>query len=291
MRQPGGILQELADSTLKRCEDFKAANDVSALIDEAERIADSEKVASQALIEDAGRSNAAGRENTSPAPLPFEAALSTPGMSFICEVKKASPSKGVIAEDFPYLDIAREYESAGASAISCLTEPHWFKGSCDYLRQISAEVSIPVLRKDFTVDEVMVYRAKVIGASAVLLICSILDDDEISRYSELATRLGMSSLVEAHDAEEVRRAVALGSRIVGVNNRNLKDFTVDIDNSAKLREMIPNGTIYVSESGIRTRDDVAKLEEIGVDAVLIGEKLMRSENKRKILDELRGVGK
>ncbi|MBQ9871901.1 MAG: indole-3-glycerol phosphate synthase TrpC [Eubacterium sp.] len=219
---------------------------------------------------------------------PFEQALKKEGISFICECKKASPSKGLIAPDFPYLEIAKAYEAAGADAISVLTEPKWFLGSDQYLREIAAEVSIPCLRKDFTVDPYMIYEAKVLGASAVLLICSILTGEQLKEYREIADTLGLSALVEAHDEEEIRMALRSGARIIGVNNRNLKDFSVDTENSRKLRKMVPSDVLFVSESGVRTPEDVAKLREIGVDAVLIGETLMRAEDKKAKLAELRG---
>lgn len=201
--------------------------------------------------------------------------------------EKASPSKGVIAKEFPYQDIAKAYENSGAAAISCLTEPYFFLGSNEYLKTIAANVSIPVLRKDFTVDARMIYEAKVLGASAVLLICSILNDEELSKYLNLAHALGLSALIEAHDADEIDRALATGVRIIGVNNRNLATFEVDTTNSLRLRERAKN-VLFVSESGIKTREDVAQLERIGVDAVLIGETLMRSTNKAKTLSILRG---
>ena len=219
---------------------------------------------------------------------PFEQALKKEGISLICECKKASPSKGLIAPDFPYLEIAKAYETAGADAISVLTEPKWFLGSDQYLREIAAEVSIPCLRKDFTVDPYMIYEAKVLGASAVLLICSILSGEQLKEYREIADTLGLSALVEAHDEEEIRMALRSGARIIGVNNRNLKDFSVDTENSRRLREMVPPEVLFVSESGVRTPEDVAKLREIGVDAVLIGETLMRAEDKKAKLAELRG---
>lgn len=209
-------------------------------------------------------------------------------MSFICEVKKASPSKGIIAEDFPYMQIAGEYEKAGAAAISCLTEPYYFKGSDDYLKAIAAHVHIPVLRKDFTVDEYMIYEAKVFGASAVLLICAILTDEELVRFQKIAHSLGLSALVEAHTEEEVRRAIASGARIIGVNNRDLKTFKVDINTSTRLRKLVPDDIVYVSESGIRNAEDIAALYKNNTDAVLIGETLMRAPDKKKALDELRG---
>lgn len=219
---------------------------------------------------------------------PFEKALAAPGISFICEVKKASPSKGLIAPDFPYLSIAREYEEAGAAAISCLTEPDFFMGSDAYLREIAASVKIPVLRKDFTVDPYMIYEAKVIGASAVLLICAILSDEELIEYSKIANALGLSALVEAHDERETERALKVEKGIVGVNNRDLRTFTVDCGNSVRLRKMVPEDRLFVSESGIRTPDDIAVLRENGTDAVLIGETLMRSRDKAAELRRLRG---
>lgn len=222
----------------------------------------------------------------------FERALKGDGISFICEVKKASPSKGIIAEDFPYLQIAKDYEAAGASAISCLTEPYWFLGSDAYLKEIAAQVSIPVLRKDFTVDEYMIYEAKALGASAVLLICAILDDEQLKSYRELADSLGMSALVEAHTEDEVFRAVGAGARVIGVNNRNLKTFEVDVENSRRLRHLAPEDVIFVSESGIQSPQEVRALYENGTDAVLIGETLMRAPDKKEMLARLAaGAGK
>ena len=218
----------------------------------------------------------------------FLQALQKDGMSYICEVKKASPSKGLIASDFPYLAIAKEYEQAGASAISCLTEPFYFQGADQYLREISAVVQIPVLRKDFTVDEYMIYQAKSLGASAVLLICAILDDGELRAYRQLAKELGLDALVEAHDEYEVDRALNLGAEIVGVNNRDLRTFQVDMNNSIRLRKMAPYNVIFVSESGIRTSEDIRLLYENKVDAVLIGETLMRSPDKKAALESLNG---
>lgn len=219
----------------------------------------------------------------------FENALRKPGISFICECKRASPSKGLIAPDFPYLQIAKEYEAAGADCISVLTEPKWFLGSDEYLKEIASAVSIPCLRKDFTVDEYMLYEAKVFGASAVLLICSILSGEQIKSYLGICDELGLSALVEAHDENEVQSALDAGARIIGVNNRNLKDFSVDTDNSRRLRKLIPRDVLFVSESGVSCAEDVAKLREIGADAVLIGEVLMRSLDKKDKLDELRGT--
>ena len=221
---------------------------------------------------------------------PLEKALCGKDISFICEVKKASPSKGVIAEDFPYLEIAREYERAGAAAISCLTEPEYFLGRDRYLEEIAGKVRIPVLRKDFTVDAYQIYEAKVLGAGAVLLICAILSEEQLREYIQIADSLGLSALVEAHDEQEIRRALSCGARILGVNNRNLKDFTVNVENSLNLRKHVPKEIIFVAESGIRTAEDIERLRQGNVQAVLIGETLMRCEDKKAMLAELRGDG-
>ena len=193
----------------------------------------------------------------------------------------------IIAEDFPYLEIAKEYEKAGADCISVLTEPRWFLGKDQYLKEIAANVSIPCLRKDFTVDPYMIYEAKVLGASAVLLICSVLEKEQLKEYLQIAEGLGLSALVEAHDEAEIVKALEAGARIIGVNNRNLKDFTVDTENSRKLRNMIPKEVLFVSESGVKTPEDVQKLREIGADAVLIGETLMRAADKSEALAYLK----
>lgn len=219
---------------------------------------------------------------------PFEKALAAEDISFICECKKASPSKGLIAPDFPYVQIAENYERAGASAISVLTEPEWFMGSTQILQEITQHVQIPVLRKDFTIDEYMIYEAKVLGASAVLLICALLDEDTLRRYRELADSLGLSSLVEAHDEAEINMAVRAGARIIGVNNRNLKDFTVDVRNARNHRALVPGNILFVSESGIKTPEDINILRDADVDAVLIGETLMRAKDKSAELDYLKG---
>ena len=219
----------------------------------------------------------------------FEKALRKDDISFICECKKASPSKGIIAKDFDYLSIAKEYELAGADCISVLTEPKWFLGSDDYLKAIANTVSIPCIRKDFTVDEYMIYEAKLLGAKAILLICAILKEEQIKSYIKICDDLGISTLVEAHDDEEIQMAVRAKARIIGVNNRNLKDFSVDVSNSKRLRQQIPDDIIFVSESGISTRDDVKALEAENVDAVLIGETLMRATDKKTKLAELRGT--
>jgi indole-3-glycerol phosphate synthase len=218
---------------------------------------------------------------------PFKKALSGDEISIIAEVKRASPSKGMIAEDFDYLAIAKEYELAGASAISVLTEPYFFKGSNDYLREIAENVSIPVLRKDFVIDEYMIWEAKLLGASCVLLIVSILSIVELKKFLDLAHDLGLSAIVETHDGDEIRTAMNVGAEIIGVNNRNLNDFTVDIENSISLRRCVSGDVIFISESGIKTPEDVRKLKENDVDAVLIGETLMKSDDKKAMISELK----
>ena len=225
-------------------------------------------------------------ETATPIEFPFESALKKPGISFICEVKKASPSKGIIVEDFPYLQIAKEYEEAGASAISVLTEPEFFKGSSKYLQEISGEVKIPTLRKDFIIDEFQIYEAKFLGASAVLLICAILENETLKKYIELAHSLGLSALVETHDEQEVENAISAGARIIGINNRNLKTFEVDLQTTKNLCKLIPNSIIKVSESGIKTKEDMRFLKECGVDAVLIGESFMLAKDKRELFNSL-----
>ncbi len=267
------ILDQLADDARIRVEKAKETVSLEERKDLAERMAGEEKAAQKSLH---------------PASwFRFEKALSGPDIGFICEVKKASPSKGLIAEHFPYLEIAKEYEEAGAECISVLTEPKWFLGSEDYLRQIARQVQTPCIRKDFTVDAYMIYEAKTLGASAVLLICSLLDPKTLEEYLRIADSLGLSSLVEAHDEEEIRTAVAAGARMIGVNNRNLKDFTVDVHNSERLRKLVPDGILFVAESGIRSAEEVRALREAGADACLIGETLMRAKDKTAMLRNLR----
>lgn len=256
------ILDQLADYARERCEQAKIKTPP-------------EIIKKQALAMPKGK-------------FEFENALKKSGISFICECKKASPSKGLIAPEFPYLEIAKEYEIAGADCISVLTEPKWFLGNDEYLKEIADAVSIPCLRKDFTVDEYMIYEAKLLGASAVLLICSILSEEQIRDYIGICDELGLSALVEAHDEAEVQTALNANARIIGVNNRNLKDFSVDTDNSHRLRELIPPDVLFVSESGVSSAEDVRNLREIGADAVLIGETLMRAPDKKAKLTELRG---
>lgn len=253
-----------------------------------ERVAEEKRRVPLSEMRRQAEAKAAGERGDGGFTYPFEKALSGEELAFICEVKKASPSKGIIADDFPYLEIAREYEAAGAAAISCLTEPYWFLGSDRYLKEIAKGVSIPVLRKDFIVDPYMIYGAKSLGAAAVLLICAILDDGALKAYHQLADELGLSCLVEAHDETELERAIQAGARIVGVNNRNLKDFKVDVNNSLRLRQRAPAGTIFVSESGISTAADINRLRRNGTGAALVGEVLMRAADKRAKLAELRG---
>lgn len=219
---------------------------------------------------------------------PFEKALQKDGISLICECKRASPSKGLIAPEFPYLPIAKEYEAGGADCISVLTEPKWFLGSDQYLREIAGTVSVPCLRKDFTVDKYMIDQAKVLGAAAVLLICAILTEEQIEAYLSLCDELGLSALVEVHDERETKTALRAGARIIGVNNRNLKDFSINPDNSRRLRAMVPREVLFISESGVKGPEDVAKLRQMGADGVLVGETLMRAQDKKAALAELRG---
>ena len=219
----------------------------------------------------------------------FISALRRQGLSFICEVKKASPSKGIIAENFPYVEIAKEYAAAGADCISCLTEPKYFLGSDEIFTEIRAEVATPMLRKDFTVDEYQIYQAKAMGADAVLLICAILSTAEIERFLEICQNLKICAIVETHNESEIKSALSAGAEIIGVNNRNLKNFTVDFETAAKLRELIPPEKIFVAESGVKTPADISTLKKIGADAVLIGETLMRAENKKAALESLRAA--
>mgnify|MGYP000016752869 FL=1 len=272
------ILEQIAASTRRRVEQEKMERPL-------------ERVREMAL-------EMARTEQASPSPVPstlpnsstfnpFESALRKPGMSFICEVKKASPSKGVIAEEFHYREIASDYERAGADAISVLTEPEYFQGCSMYLEEIHRQVKLPLLRKDFVVDEYQIYDAKLLGASAVLLICSLLKEDKLRRYHGLCRELGLAALVEAHDDGEVAMAAEAGAEIIGINNRNLKTFEVDFSNALRLRRLVPPETIFVAESGIRTAEDIRRLSEARVDAVLIGETLMRAKDRTAALNELR----
>ena len=246
------------------------------------------RVAQEKQVESPEAVKAAALALPSDTGFPFEAALRQQDFNFICEVKKASPSKGIIAEHFPYLDIAKEYEVAGAAAISVLTEPDFFKGDKKYLQEIASTVKIPVLRKDFIIDEYQIYQAKVWGASAILLICACLDVPTLTKFRELADFLGLSSLVEAHDEKEVQMAIDCGARIIGVNNRNLKDFTVDVQNSVRLRNLVQDDVIFVSESGLETPEDIQVLRDNNIGVALMGETFMRSPNKVEKLAYLYG---
>lgn len=257
------ILEEIAEYTAKRYEEVQNLNPL-------------EEIKREALL-----------MNTDTG-FPFEKAIAKQGISYICEVKKASPSKGVIAQDFPYVQIAKDYEQAGASAISVLTEPKYFMGCNDYLKEISKNVSIPLLRKDFTVCDYQIYEAKTIGASAVLLICALNDTQTLKRRIELSRSLGLSALVEAHDEREIDSAINAGAKIIGVNNRNLRDFTVDINNCINLRKLVPDDILFIGESGIKTSGDIDALRNANVNGVLIGETLMRSSNKALELKKLNG---
>lgn len=266
MRKVMNILEEIAEKTRERVASCKEQKSL-------------EQVKKEACSMDA---------NTG---YPFEQALKKEGISFICEVKKASPSKGLIAEEFRYVEIAKTYEAAGAGAISVLTEPYYFQGANEYLAEIHQEVSLPLLRKDFTVDEYMIYEAKVIGASAVLLICTLLDEAVLKKYIEIADSLGLTALVEAHDETEIEKAVNAGARVIGVNNRDLKTFTVDLKNSIRLRRLVSDEILFVSESGIRTAEDIRELADNHVNAVLIGETLMRAGNVKEVLSKMIEAGR
>ena len=273
------ILEEIAGKTRERIKEEKRRCSPAEMKGLAEELLRSKKHGGAGALTGADNAAAGGC---------FYRALAVPGMSYICEVKKASPSKGLIAPDFPYLEIAKEYEAAGASAISCLTEPLYFRGADQYLKEITGSARIPVLRKDFTVDEYMIYQAKTLGASAVLLICAILDKVQLRDYRQLAESLGLDALVEAHDETEVEMALDVGAKIVGVNNRDLKTFQVDMQNSIRLRNLASREVLFVSESGIKGPEEISILREHQVDAVLIGETLMRSTDKKAELERLNG---
>ncbi len=284
------ILDTIAEHNRELVEEKKRTISLEEMKRKAEELARAEARAFAGSGDAA--SDAGGELSDNSAPrfsYPFRRNLAAPGISFICEAKKASPSKGLIAPDFPYVEIAKEYEAAGAAAISCLTEPKWFLGRDEYVSEIVRQVETPVLRKDFTVDEYMIYEAKVLGASAILLICALLDEQTLRSWRELAESLGMDALVEAHDEAEVQMAIRSGARIIGVNNRDLKTFEVDVNNSTRYRAMVPEDVLFVSESGITTRADIEVLEKNGTNAVLIGETLMRAADKKAMLDELKGV--
>ena len=276
------ILDTIARSAGKRVEQRKQVKSLEQMMKAACECREREGIKGDA-IKRAGIK----RENGTNEVHPFKAALSKPGVSFICEVKKASPSKGLIAPDFPYVEIARQYQEAGADAVSVLTEPEFFLGADRYLEEIHREIELPLLRKDFIVDEYQIYEARVLGASAVLLICSLMDMEKLKRYMGICGSLGLSSLAEAHTDREVAMAAEAGADIIGINNRNLETFEVDFTNALRLRKLVDRGTIFVAESGIRTPEDIELLAENQVDAVLVGETLMRAPDKKRALRELK----
>ena len=276
------ILDTIARSAGKRVEQRKQVKSLEQMMKAACECREREGIKGDA-IKRAGIK----RENGTNEVHPFKAALSKPGVSFICEVKKASPSKGLIAPDFPYVEIARQYQEAGADAVSVLTEPEFFLGADRYLEATHREIELPLLRKDFIVDEYQIYEAKVLGASAVLLICSLMDMEKLKRYMGICGSLGLSSLAEAHTDREVAMAAEAGADIIGINNRNLETFEVDFTNALRLRKLVDRGTIFVAESGIRTPEDIELLAENQVDAVLVGETLMRAPDKKRALRELK----
>ena len=265
MKSPPAILGKIAESTLIRVAKAKEAFPIEQVCEKAQTLAATENTAR---------------------PLPFERTIAKGGLSFICEVKKASPSKGVIAEEFPYLEIAKEYEEGGAAAISVLTEPEFFLGSDQYLSEIAATVKIPVLRKDFIIDPYQLYSAKLLGAKATLLICALLEPQNLSSFLKTADELALDCLVEIHSEAEAEEAMNAGARIIGINNRDLTTFNVDTGLTSRLRKLIPSGTLTVAESGINNTDDIRRLKDIGVDAVLIGESLMRSSDRKQFLRNL-----
>ncbi|MDR2393612.1 MAG: indole-3-glycerol phosphate synthase TrpC [Treponema sp.] len=262
------ILDTLVASTRKRLAAAKEARPLASLME-----------AAQSGAGDAWRE----------ASFSFEKVLAQEGYGFICEVKRGSPSKGLIAPDFPYIQIGKDYEAAGAAAISVLTEPDYFLGSDRYLTEIAQVVSVPLLRKDFILDPYQVYEAKLLGAQAVLLIVALLDKDVLAGYIRIADSLGLSCLVEAHTAEEVQAAVDAGARVIGINNRDLHTFCVDLDTTKRLRHYIPGGVLAVSESGIRSPKDIQSLAAYYLDAFLIGESLMRTPRKGAYLQALRSA--
>ncbi|MBM7000326.1 indole-3-glycerol phosphate synthase TrpC [bacterium] len=271
------VLTRLAQTARERVAAAEAREPTAAVAARARELAEREREA-----------RGAGRGDAETPAFPFEAALATPGLSFVCECKRASPSRGVIARDYDPVAIARDYEAGGAAAVSCLTEPSRFLGSLDDLTRVAAATRVPVLRKDFVVAERMVCEAKLAGAAAVLLVVAILSDDELARLVACAHELGLSALVEAYEPDEIPRAIAAGARVVGVNNRDLRTFEVDFGRSVALRDMVGPDRLFMSESGVRTADDVRRLADAGVDAVLVGEALMRAPDRRAALAELRG---
>jgi len=275
MKNPPAILGKIAESTLLRVEKAKEKLSFEQIQEQVQKLI----IEPQSFTEEEG-------ETSKKKSLPFHSSLSAPGLSFICEVKKASPSKGIIAEHFPWLEIAKEYEEGGAAAISVLTEPEFFLGSDKYLQEISAAVQIPTLRKDFIIDPYQIYEAKLWGAKAILLICALLEPQTISEYIKIADDLALDCLVEIHSEAEAEEAVSAGAHIIGVNNRDLTTFKVDTGLTARLKKLLPSNVITVAESGINNADDIRELKAIGVDAVLIGESLMRAADRKTFLKEL-----
>lgn len=267
------ILKEIAQKTKERVEEQKKEKSFEQIKAEALALVNGKDV------------NKTQNGNKETQEFPFQRALQKDGVSLICEVKKASPSKGIIAEDFPYVEIAKDYEKGGASAISVLTEPYYFLGSNDYLVQIKQNVSLPIIRKDFIIDAYQIYETKLLGADACLLICSILNEETLKAYLELAHSLALSALVETHNDEEIEMALRVGARIIGVNNRNLRDFSVDISHSSELRKKVPDDIVFVAESGIKTKEQIEALKQEKVDAALIGETFMRAENRVEAVKE------
>lgn len=276
------ILDTLAQATKKRIDGQKQLKSLQALKQELSEKAERGEL----VLPDKEKSFEENFNN--PSLYRFEKNLKGKGIHIIAEVKKASPSKGLIDPNFDYMKVARDYEMAGVECVSCLTEPDYFKGSDEIFMEIRRALKTPMIRKDFTVDEYMIYQAKLMGADCILLICAILDDEALMNYYKLADSLGLSVLVETHDEEEMERALKIGARMIGVNNRNLKDFTVDIGNSIRLRKMVPENVIFVAESGIKTREDIKELEDCGTNGVLIGETFMRAADKAKELKLLKG---
>lgn len=276
------ILDTLAQATKKRIDGQKQLKSLEALKQELSEKAERGEL----VLPDKEKSFEENFNN--PSLYRFEKNLKGKGIHIIAEVKKASPSKGLIDPNFDYMKVARDYEMAGVDCVSCLTEPDYFKGSDEIFMEIRRVLKTPMIRKDFTVDEYMIYQAKLMGADCILLICAILDDEALMNYYKLADSLGLSVLVETHDEEEMERALKIGARMIGVNNRNLKDFTVDIGNSIRLRKMVPENVIFVAESGIKTREDIKELEDCGTNGVLIGETFMRAADKAKELKLLKG---
>lgn len=278
------ILDEIASYAHKRVIEYKADIELAQMMCLAYTSASRELEANK--LSGITDSDGSGRFT-----YPFYDAIKQEGLSFICEVKRASPSKGLISDDYPFLDIAKDYENANAQAISCLTEPKWFLGFDEHLMTLATNLNTPILRKDFIVDEYMVYQAKVLGANAILLICAILSDSELKAFSSLAESLGMSVLFEAHDELEINRALEAGAKIIGVNNRNLHDFSVDFDNAYRMRKLVPNDILFVAESGVKTVEDIKRVSSMGADAALIGETLMRSDNRENLLKTFQSAAK